>query len=65
MTSLLTMIILAVKFIILIMAQMNVLTNRSFLNFQCHTADFLLRTGLNWIHGLVLAYLSNALLVRF
>lgn len=41
MTSIPTMTILAVKFIILIMAQMNLLTNGHFLNFQCHTIVFL------------------------
>ncbi|CAF1448019.1 unnamed protein product [Adineta ricciae] len=45
-TSLFTTVLLGLKYSILISAQMNVLTNRSFLRIQCYSIDFLLQTSL-------------------
>jgi hypothetical protein len=55
-TTLLTTIMLGLKFWILILAQMEIIVNRSFLSFQCHSIDFILRIGLNmdqWFNALV------------
>jgi hypothetical protein len=57
-TILFIMTMFALKFWILIVAQMTYSTNRSFLNFQCISIDFLLRIGLNmdqWLSGCVAA----------
>jgi hypothetical protein len=51
-STLSTMIIFALKFFILLGAQMELITNRSFLNFQCITIDFFLRISLNIDHWL-------------
>jgi hypothetical protein len=45
-TTLLTMIMFGLKFLILLLAQMTIISNRSFLSVQCHSIDFLLRFGL-------------------
>jgi hypothetical protein len=42
-----TIIIFALKFSILLIAQITYITNRSFLYFQCYSIDFLLQVGLN------------------
>ncbi|CAF1360066.1 unnamed protein product [Adineta steineri] len=47
MTTLCTVIIFALKFWILIIAQITYMTSRSFLYFQCMSFDFLLRINLN------------------
>jgi hypothetical protein len=57
-TILFTMIMFALKFWMLIVAQMIYSMNRSFLNFQCISIDFLLRIGLNmdqWLSACVAA----------
>ncbi|CAF4907208.1 unnamed protein product [Rotaria sp. Silwood1] len=51
-SSLLTMIMFALKFSILLGAQMEGIINRSFLYFQCITIDFFLRISLNMDHWL-------------
>ena len=51
-----TTIIFALKFSILLLGQMNVKFNRSFLAFECHSMDFLLRISLNmdqWLNACV------------
>ena len=56
MTALLIMITFGSKFIILILTQMTIITNRSFLSFQCHSIDFLLRICLcmdQWLSACV------------
>jgi hypothetical protein len=55
-TTLLTMIIFALKFWILSVAQMTYITNRSFLKFQCLSIDFLLRICLSmdqWLNACI------------
>jgi hypothetical protein len=55
-TTLFTMIMFGLKFLILLLAQMTIITNRSFLLFQCHSIDFLLRVGLymgQWLNACV------------
>jgi hypothetical protein len=55
-TTLFTMTIFALKFWILISAQITSMTNRSFLQFQCTSMDFLLRFGINmdqWLNACV------------
>ncbi|CAF0830570.1 unnamed protein product [Rotaria sordida] len=54
--TLLTTIIFALKFSILLITQMTYVTNRSFLNFQCHSIDFLLQICLymdKWLSACV------------
>ena len=51
-STLSTMIIFALKFLILLGAQMENIVNRPFLNFQCITIDFFLRISLNMDHWL-------------
>ncbi|CAF2823515.1 unnamed protein product [Rotaria sp. Silwood2] len=46
-TTLFTMIMFALKFSILIIAQMTYITNRVFLQLQCSSIDFLLQIGIN------------------
>nr|AEN94416.1 low density lipoprotein [Adineta vaga] len=46
-TTLSTMIIFLSKFIILLISQINYITNDSFLRIQCYSLDFLLRISLN------------------
>jgi len=50
--TLLTIIMFALKFFILLDAQMEGITNRSFLNFQCISIDFCLRLSLHMDHWL-------------
>jgi hypothetical protein len=55
-TTLLIMIMFGLKFFILLLAQMTIITDRSFLLFQCHSIDFLLRIGLymdQWLNACV------------
>jgi hypothetical protein len=55
-TTLLTMTVFGLKFWILILAQIGLIMNRSFLSFQCHSIDFLLRICLNmdqWLNAFV------------
>jgi hypothetical protein len=55
-TTLLTMIMFGLKFIILLLAQMTIISNRSFLSMQCYSIDFLLRIGLSmdqWLNACV------------
>ncbi|CAF0729225.1 unnamed protein product [Adineta steineri] len=55
-TTLFTMSMFALKFSILIITQMSYTTNRSFLNFQCISIDFLLRISLymdQWLNACV------------
>jgi hypothetical protein len=55
-TTLLTMIMFGLKFLILLLAQMTILTDRSFLSMQCYSIDFLLRVGLymdQWLNACV------------
>jgi hypothetical protein len=55
-TTLFTMIMFGLKFFILLLAQMTIITDRSFLLFQCHSIDFLLRIGLymdQWLNACV------------
>ena len=55
-TTLLTMIMFGLKFLILLLAQMTIISNRSFLIFQCHSIDFILRICLNmdqWLNACV------------
>jgi hypothetical protein len=55
-TTLLTIIMFGLKFLILLLAQMTIITDRSFLLFQCHSIDFLLRVGLymgQWLNACV------------
>jgi hypothetical protein len=55
-TTLLTMIMFGLKFFILLHAQMVIISNRSFLSFQCHSIDFFLRICLNmdqWLNACV------------
>jgi hypothetical protein len=55
-TDLLTIIIFGLKFWILYLAQIESISNRTFLSFQCHSIDFLLRICLNmdqWLNACV------------
>ena len=55
-TTLVTTVIFAFKFWILMIAQITYLTNRSFLRSQCVSIDFLLRIGLQldqWLHACI------------
>jgi hypothetical protein len=55
-TTLFTMIMFGLKFLILLLAQMTIISNRTFLLFQCHSIDFLLRVGLymdQWLNACV------------
>ncbi|CAF1130475.1 unnamed protein product [Adineta steineri] len=55
-TTLFTMSMFALKFSILIVTQMSYTTNRSFLNFQCISIDFLVRISLymdQWLNACV------------
>ena len=55
-TTLLTSIMLALKFSILISAQMALITNKTFLNIQCNSFDYLLQICLNtdrWLNGCI------------
>ena len=55
-TTLLTMIIFALKFLILLLSQMSIISNRLFLEIQCYSIDFLLRVCLNmnqWLNACV------------
>ena len=55
-TSLLITMMFGFKFLFLILAQMSLLSKRSFLSFQCHTIDFLLRVCLymdQWLNACV------------
>jgi hypothetical protein len=55
-TALLITIMFGLKFFILLLAQMTMITNRSFLSMQCHAIDFLLRIVLylnQWLHACV------------
>ena len=55
-TTLLTMTMFAVKFLLLLVTQMELVTNRSFLHIQCLLVDFLLRICLNmdqWLSACV------------
>jgi hypothetical protein len=55
-TTLLTMTIFGLKFGILILAQMSVIKNRSFLSIQCYSIDMILRICLymnQWLHAFV------------
>jgi hypothetical protein len=57
-TTLLTMIIFGLKFFILLLAQMTAISNQSFLLFQCHSMDFVLRVCLcmdQWLNACVAA----------
>ena len=54
--TLLTTTMFSLKFSILLVAQMTMLSNRSFLSFQCHSFDFLLRVCLcmnQWLNACV------------
>ena len=55
-STLLTMTMFAVKFILLLVIQMGSLTNRTYLAVQCSSVDFLVRIGLNmdqWLNTCV------------
>ncbi|CAF4737012.1 unnamed protein product, partial [Rotaria sp. Silwood2] len=55
-TTLLTTIIFGLKFLILILAQMTIISNSLFLQIQCHSLDFLLKVFLNldqWLNACV------------
>jgi len=55
-TTLFITIMFGFKFLILILSQLKIISNRSFLLFQCHSLDFLLRICLNmdqWLNGCV------------
>jgi hypothetical protein len=55
-TTLLTIVMFGLKFWILVLAQMTVISNKSFLSFQCHSIDFLLRVCLcmdQWLNACV------------
>jgi hypothetical protein len=55
-TTLLTMIMFGLKFLILLLAQMATITNRSFLEVQCISLDFILRVCLlmdQWLNACV------------
>lgn len=57
-TTLFTSTMFCLKFGILLAAQMNYMTNRSFLSFQCRSIDFLLRVGVHmdqWLNACVAA----------
>jgi hypothetical protein len=53
---LLTIMMFGLKFFILLLAQMTIISNRSFLSFQCHSIDFILRVCLSmdqWLSACV------------
>jgi hypothetical protein len=55
-TTLFTMIMFGLKFLILLLAQMTIISNKSFLSFQCHSIDFILRVCLcmgQWLSACV------------
>ncbi|CAF4059386.1 unnamed protein product [Adineta steineri] len=55
-TTLFTIIIFFLKFIILLLSQMTFITDRSYLNFQCIITDYFLQTGLHmdqWLNACV------------
>jgi hypothetical protein len=55
-TTLLTTIMFGLKFFILLLTQMTIISNRSFLLFQCHSIDFILRICLcmdQWLNACV------------
>jgi len=55
-TTLFIMIIFGLKFFILLLAQMSIISNRTFLQVQCHLIDFLLRICLcmdQWLNACV------------
>jgi hypothetical protein len=55
-TTLVTMIMFGLKFLILLLAQMTIISNKSFLSFQCHSIDFVLKICLNmdqWLNACV------------
>jgi len=55
-TTLLTMTMFGLKFLILLLAQMTIISNRSFLSFQCHSIDFVLQVCLTmdqWLNACV------------
>jgi hypothetical protein len=55
-TTLLTTIIFSLKFVILLLAQMLIISNRSFLQVQCYSIDFILRVCLcmdQWLNACV------------
>jgi hypothetical protein len=55
-TTLLITMMFGLKFLILLLAQMAIIFNRSFLSFQCHSFDFILRVCLNmdqWLNACV------------
>jgi len=56
MTTLITTIMFSLKFLILLLTQMTIISNRSFLLFQCHLTDFVLRVCLcmdQWLNACV------------
>ncbi|CAF1349625.1 unnamed protein product [Adineta steineri] len=66
-TTLLIVIIFALKFSILIIAQITYITNQSFLKFQCYSIDFLLRTCLiidQWLNACVAIERAYTLIKR-
>ncbi len=55
-TTLLTMIMFGLKFLILLLAQMTIVSNRSFLSVQCYSIDIILRVCLHmdqWLNACV------------
>jgi hypothetical protein len=57
-TTLLIMLMFGLKFLIFLLAQMTIISNRSFLLFQCHSMDFVLRVCLcmdQWLNACVAA----------
>ena len=55
-TTLLTSVMLLLKFSILLLAQMSIIKNRTFLNIQCYSFDYLLQICLNmdrWLNGCI------------
>jgi hypothetical protein len=55
-TTLFLLIIFGLKFVILLLTQMRILSNRSFLTVECHSMDFLLRVCLSfdqWLNACV------------
>ena len=55
-TTFFTSIMLVLKFSILLSAQMSIVTNRTFLNIQCYSLDYLLQVFLNldrWLNGCI------------
>jgi hypothetical protein len=55
-TTLLITFMFGIKFLVLIISQLRIISNRSFLSFQCHSFDFLLRVCLSmdqWLNGCI------------